>query len=518
MTPVDVENTIWGLPKINSAVSRQVPSSDDMEVPIEKELLTFLSDLIKKFKPELIIVVERKGTAILRALKELGDKPLDWPWDKVISSHVLGRASDDFFIGKRILIFDDMVRTGFHLESVIEELKQRPFWDSIEDKVFTATFAIHESLQNDGSIRYPDAWFYRNLNSNGYNQLRNEIVNMLQRVGSLMLDTEHIEVRIQVKCDVRTFFETLSRKAQVISFHSSNDRLNATVYYPNDPLYLLPQTLLPQDSNENDIVKKCRVIRRSGTEFAFIPLCYPSIAVENSLWPSNVKFQDILGPLRSESQAGRFYDVALLAAVEVLKWILTDLFTLSPECYQLILPAFPSKTKASGGRDEYTLSHLRVMYPSLNIEKLTEYIHIKAEEAREKATKLRSRKLSYGCLEPFPDEQLRDWAINLCQLVRQELDEREASTFLIGTNKRCHPCGLTAKEIFAIGKKINIPEHAISVLFDLLIDNAYLVTHVEIQKDGDHKERIVRTFEPDGEVVSERIRKYTLMWGLPSVI
>lgn len=515
MVSVEAEDIIWGISRKEDSLLDSSVLSEDIDVPIEQELLTFLCEQIKKFSPDRIIVVERKGTAILRALKDLDNHSLDWPWEKVISSAVIEQAPDHFFKDCRILIFDDMLRTGWHIwNELIGKLKKRKFWNSIKGKIFIASFAIHSQYKEVANEGFPHAWFYRNLDSKGYNYLRNRIVSMLQKAGSLMLDTEHIEVRVQVKCDVRTFFETLARKAKMINFHSSGNRLNATIYYSDDPLYSLPHDILPPDSKTERIVKKCRIIRRKGNEFAIIPLCYPSTpATLDSSWPPSEKQKEILCSPDLETPEGRFYDVALLSAVEVLKWVLTDLFTLAPEKYRLELPS-PSCAEEPMKGDSYTLSHLKVMYPSLNIEKLTKYIHMKADEARTKAVKLRSRKLSRENIEPLTDEQLKGWAIRLCELIRNALDEKIAIDFLEGMSDKPHPYGMTAEEIFRLGKSMGLPDQVTSILFDILIDNAYLVTHVQILQDDKGVTRAVRTFEPDGEVVSDRIRKYSLMWGL----
>jgi hypothetical protein len=53
-------------------------------------------------------------------------------------------------------------------------------------------------------------------------------------------------------------------------------------------------------------------------------------------------------------------------------------------------------------------------------------------------------------------------------------------------------------------------------LFDLLIDDGSIVTRVEEVVDEDGVTRLVRTFKPDGEAVSDLVRHLTVQWGLPS--
>src|SRR5687767_4195677 len=116
-------NPIWGSPLTKEFPPSITTGSTHPTVPIVRQLHTFLRDQIELWSPDLIIVVERKGTAILRALKEWKEDPIDWPWDKVLSSSTVDQVPDDFFLGKRILVFDDMMRTGNHLTKLVNSLK-----------------------------------------------------------------------------------------------------------------------------------------------------------------------------------------------------------------------------------------------------------------------------------------------------------------------------------------------------------------------------------------------------------
>ena len=507
----------------------------DQGVPLKEELKTFLSEQINQFKPNLIIVIERKGTAILRTLKELPEYPLEWEWENVISSDSINYALKDIFIGRRILIFDDMLKTGLHMKTVIETLKNKgeDVWNSIKDQIHIATFVIHKTFEESHKTRRPDSWFYHYIENKGYSELRDQIVSMLQKAGSLMLDTEHIEVRIKVNCEYRTFFEALARKAKVIDFHSGANRLNATIYYPDNIYNKFPDDLFPDGTRFSDIVKKCRVVHRGGNQFALIPICYPSIPVDDKIeWLIDSKIKEIFGYNDIECNHNRFQEVGLLAAVEVLKWTLIDIYTLPPEYCQVSLPVKPTDVKEDESFEGFTLSHLNVIYPNLNIAKLTEYINIKRNEAYKTAVDVRSRKLKKGKIESITDEDLYRFACQVIQLIRHKLDEQITIRFLRGAVEKPHPFGLTAREIFSLGRQLITNsskangddiknaknyDHIISAVFDILIDNAYLVTHVQEIEDKDGIKRYERTFEPDGEVISEKIRRYTSLFGLPDI-
>ncbi len=75
-------------------------------VSIERQLRTFLGDQIEEFRPDRIIVIERKGTVILRALKTWSEDPLNWAWKDVASSVVVDDLPDPWFADQRILVLN----------------------------------------------------------------------------------------------------------------------------------------------------------------------------------------------------------------------------------------------------------------------------------------------------------------------------------------------------------------------------------------------------------------------------
>jgi hypothetical protein len=480
-------------------------------VPIKREIHTFLTWEIKKCEPDLIIVVERKGTAILRALKEWEEDPLDWPWSKVISSNVVEELPDDYFRGKRILVFDEMMRTGIHIEELLKQFRARGVCDSHPSNLHVAVFAVHEPVSSERSFAYDS--FYNYLAPTAYELKRMEVVKMLQQSGSLMLDTEHMEVRVQLRCNFNEFLKALRRRSQAIVFHSGDDRTNITVFYGDDDAHQPPQGEFPNGTSFAHVVKKCRFVERASNEFAIIPIWYPSIPKDLTNWPSEEEMTALLGDGALKNDCGRFYGAALLAALDVLKWVLKDLAVIGCDNYSISLPRDPSEANSIGG---YSLDHLQVMYPTLDIKKLTQDISKIEKESRHIGTRL--GKSSFKVIEsPFvTDEELKRDAINLLQLIRHILDQRiERYEEYWQRSLKHHPFGLTAAEIFELGTRLNLENVRTSALFDILIDEAFLVTHVQTINDDDGVCRIARTFEPDGEIVSEMIRKYTDQWGLP---
>ena len=98
-------------------------ASGILALPVEntaREHFAFLSQEVSEFDPELIVVVERRGTAILRALTENPDYRFQWSWQKVISSRVLEQREASYYYNKRILIFDDMKKRGSQVQRVLK--------------------------------------------------------------------------------------------------------------------------------------------------------------------------------------------------------------------------------------------------------------------------------------------------------------------------------------------------------------------------------------------------------------
>lgn len=483
-----------------------------MKAGIEKELLYFIRKLINDHNIDCIIAVERKGTAVIRALSEMEfSEKLEWSWKNVISSDALGRTPDDVLSGRRILVFDDMLHTGDHLwKEVIYYLKEKAIWHTIKDNIVTAAFAVHEQCPKD---RLPAHWFYNELDTESYEKLRESIIDMLQRHGSLLLDTEHIEVRAKTKCDLRHFFEAFSACGSIADFRSADNRLNLTVSIHEGSCDLTAHKFIPPNTILKDIVKKCRVIQRTKNEFAIIPICYPSVPItfdDNFEFENDVK--EIFGK-ELNYEKGRFYSVGLLASLIVLEEVLTHVLALGPEKVEIDLPKINTNCSSAGG---YTLDHLLAMYPNIDIKKLTEYVLTIANNARIKSMPLRAKEQKSKAMKKIDDVKINENARMLAQVTRKVIDNKEIMMKYDLLKQTTSYNGMTAEDLLYQGKrKLSLGTIEISIALDRLIDEAYFVTHVESIDYNDGIPRLTRTFEPDGEIVSSKIRRYTELYGLP---
>lgn len=459
---------------------------------IEQQLLIFLNDIVKEEKIDFIVPAERKGTAVLRALIQEIDEPrLEWSWGKVLSSAALDYAGITDLSGKRILLFDEMALHGETLSKAKSTLEKKN-----PAAIITAGFAVYEKCKT-----LPDKWFYGSLDANAYETLRDDIVGMLQRYGSLLLDTEHLELTVKVKCGLNEFFEAIAQSSSdgTYSFSSGADRLNLTV---TRPTILNQESLiscLPSNYSLDGVVQKCRILERPHPgEFSILPIYYPNISCKEDVeWLRRIP--PFLQPdlLSDAPYKQLFYVVGLLAATEVLRGIIASLSDLK-RAGKIILEV-PLEN----------FSHLVVMFPTLDVEKFRAYIldmiahpmslrkpktppMLQVESLKEKTTVDISRKIITGVMS-LVDERA---------VARDVMDD-------LGL-----PLGVTCKEIIALAEnELGIdPGHA-SAAMDALIDAGILVTRVEEVRGSDQTPWLVRSFMPDGEIVSSRIRRLASVRG-----
>lgn len=513
--PID---TTWG-PRLftHSRMSRS--KSLRYTSDIKTELFDFLSDEIREWQPAIVIVVERRGTAILRAIKEARECILGISWGHVISSRVIDQLPPAYFANKRILIFDDLKQHGSQVHTVLKALMDLAAKIDLQKDIRVAVFAMHEEASSASA--YPTfgvrhSWRYRGLTTAAYRKMRLDIIEMLQACGSLMLDTEHVEIRMRLNGTFPQLLNALTRKATVIPFRSLGMRQNVTVLYAdNDPAHALPVDRLPLGIRTTGIVKKCRVIERSSNEFAMIPICYPIVPTFTKGWPTAQADIDLLGAsILTKSSRAKFYGTALFAALAILEWTLKSLYAAEDGLVTIYLPTSSTPSKGSRG---YGLDHLHVMYPTLELTKLNSELGKIAARAEHEGRQLRRRPIPHQPPLEIPENDLRKNAWALLQVIRYELDCKEQEERLVDPNwERPHPFGLTANEIFTIGDRFGWPKVETSAMFDVLIDDGQLVTEVDTQYNCSGTQYSVRVFYPDGEMVSELIRLYTNQRGLPN--
>jgi hypothetical protein len=361
----------------------------------------------------------------------------------------------------------------------------------------------------------PHAWFYKGLTRTSYDGVRRQIVNMLQEAGSLMLDTEHLEVRIRLNGSFSSFVDALQRNAQAVVFRSPQGRTNITVLYGEDEAHKLPLDKFPSNTVCTNIVKKCRVVERSPDEYAIIPICFPSVSAKLEPWSMAPAQQEMLGNNPHGDSKTRFYDVGLIAALEVLRWVLRDLAIWGSENYILSLPLPSDEEDPERG---FVLQHLHAMYPTLKISALAARIAEVARQAETEGNQMKSLRFEPRWLPVYADDELRRDAASLLAIIRYLADRQTVARGWSEGWKDFQWQGMSLTEIFEIGRNVGWTDDRISTLFDILIDEATLSTDIAPFGGEDGIERMMRTFSPAGEVVIHLVRRYTTQWGLPYAV
>ncbi len=474
------------------------------------QLRDFLGDQVERFQPDLVLVVERKGTAVYRAVLERDPSALPG-WERVISTSALSALPDSELRGRRLLIFDDMLRQGNEIRKVLDQLMTREVTDSSLSNVHVAAFATHEDAgtgRQFGQSTFPHAVFHRNLSHDAYRSIRSQVVSALQEAGSLMLDTEHIELRVEQRAPLSDIARALSRSGTVVAFQSAGSRTNITVYYDDqtaaDPKPYPPGTRL------RAVVRKCRLVERSPGEFALIPIYLPDVPKEWGSWSPLGEDVPIFGPsLLSDSDVeDRFQAVALRASLEPLALAVRDLFAAGPGVVGFDLPQKPAAGASTAG---YDLSHLHVVYPALDLGAVHARVTKRFSQAKANGSRLARKKWPGGVFVAPEHGDLRETATALLQRIAALCDTRAAERQNGGV--RLDTAGLRLGEVMAAGETAGIAPHYVSACLDFLIDEAMLITDVELlEQDG--AGHSVRTYRPDGEVASEQVRDFTRRHGL----
>lgn len=247
----------------------------------EQKITTFLNYVINCFNPDYIVTVERKGTALLRAEIEQGG--VDWSWHKVLSTSAIPGLETNYLYKKRVLLFDDSVNHGHSMNNTADAITKK--FDDVN--IATAAFVVHENCRR---FKRPDFYFYLDLKDDLYEEVKKSIICFLQERGSLLLDTEHIEIPIDLKGSTDDFYKTVGSLGKCIHFESIPAvNKNLTLFHPfrHTSYFESFKKYLPNGSNVDDGVFKCRLVSKSKSNrrISLIPICYPII-------PANLTDED----------------------------------------------------------------------------------------------------------------------------------------------------------------------------------------------------------------------------------
>jgi hypothetical protein len=452
-------------------------------ISIERELYLFLSGLLERLRPDLLVCAERKATAIMRALIERVAEPrIAWDWHNVLSTSAIDHFNWSAFTGRRVLLFDELVHHGVTLKKHADALASVV---PAGTEIVTAGYAVWDRCEHPPHYAYHGA-----VDADTYESIRDDMVSMLQEHGSLLLDTEHVELSIRLQCGIRDFYDELARAAaggNAYSFISGAARTNLTIDHPD----LLSESAITRylipGSNTEGSVCKIRVLEKTHEQFSLLPIFYPNTrCVPVKEWIDALPGFVEKDHLEKATPSEYFYIVGLLGAIELLRGVVAALSDLTRE--QKIILEVPRSN----------FRHLKVMFPRVNVDELHEYVSgIVNESERLRPKRGRQSVRNLG------EEQL----FELSRRVIYKL-VREAGTSHQGKSWK-QMMQLTAVE----NQKVGLDPRALTVVTDRLIDSGLVVTGTRSTRNMEGEHLIVRTFAPEGEVMSAKIRQQLMVRG-----
>jgi len=483
---------------MKSALESSTKMRSSSSVPIERQLLGFIQQILTREHFDLIVCGERKGTAVMRALiAEITEPRLEWPWSQVVSTSSMDQFKWSAFEGTKILLFEELVHHGRTIKGKKALLRALA---GNEVEVVTAGFAVWEQCEHR-----PDYSHYASIDSDTYTAIRSDIIYMLQQYGSLLLDTEHVELSVRLECGINEFYSQLARAAEdgnTFSFLSSSSRLNLTIQEPD---VLEPQSLekwLIPGSNTRDVVQKCRIIERDHSHFSVMPIFYPNTkCVVDEAWIKNLPPFVDTSVLNSAGPKELFYLVGLLASIELLKGIVVAMSDLLKE--GKIVLEIP----------QASFSHLMAMFPKVDMHELWKYVRDVVTKAKLERPR---RSLRAVTVRNLPEKTLQNMGFYLLTRLLREIDIEDGAEDGVRGRSRKQLMNIAASAEDSIG----VSGSAWGVASDRLIDVGLMVTTVEEITSSYGDPWAIRTFLPDSEIVSEKLRRQLAVKGsswLPAI-
>lgn len=465
---------------------------------LSAELEAFLTSVLDHTRPDWIITLERKGTALLRTYAENTSGPSQhWPgWERVRSQHALHDVSPNELSG-RVLVLDDAMHFGRQIETLLTELEQLGIHRS---DVRIAAFAVHRDCDR---LR-PDFWWYRDLSDHEFRTIRTDLIKLFQYRGSLLLDTEHVELKIRTTCSVLDLFTAFANIGASVYHTSCGGRTNLTIYRPIILDKAQFTNSFPRESIIDDVVHKIRVVERGNGEFSIIPIFYPAIPRH-----SEVALRDALPDALTNligSDDRNFHLVGVLAALRLFRTAIAALRDLIWE-NRVAIELDETALRES-------LLHLLALFPRLDVDAIESFIRVEIESGLShplKASEQVSRKqrILINASEGTPDYELMDqfhWII--LQGIMSE------SKRLSAPQSGVPMTALRSRLESYLRQAPTLREEALfSAAFDRAIDDGDIGTDEAVIPFEDGIERETRVFLIDNEVVFEDVNRSICLSG-----
>lgn len=499
------------------------------------DLGAWLDLVLKQGKFTVVVAVERKATAILRALIEMTNTPtLDWAWERVISSDAVGYLPRKFWAGQRILVFNELVHTGESTRRVVDDLLEA---GALRDNIETAAYGIHvamEARESEGEL--PDYFRFRCLDDTSYPALLDRIVAALHMHGGLLLDTEHIELPVTLRCSTSDFFAALQLCGDCVRFNAYNAQWADCVTITK-PIVLDQDKLgkkLPYGADlstgGSNTICKLRAVPRGYGKYAIVPIWYPAVPVDSLLtWserdgtPDFVRkalesFTDNENATKEEAEKVRrrlaFSLTTLVAGLDLLRSVVAALHTLGAKAVDIGFP--PAQSIPAH------VWHLHAVYPTVPPSSVAAELAMLAD-----AFCIQSRNRLKGLSGQENGSLARDFASirpTDCSNIRgmlgsgllrhrdtwlrwkREIDQTMGRQAVVGRRDHSVFCW---EELIALADVQGIEKGLQATAMDLAIDEGLLVTtYTEQQKE------MRRGYSFAAEEVCRRIRNELMAIGM----
>jgi hypothetical protein len=360
-------------------------------------------------------------------------------------------------------------------------------------------FSVHEKCK----AFQPDFYWFGQLEEERYRDVRDGVIRHFQARGSLLLDTEHIEVPVDLNCSRTEFFEALSSAGTAVEHISGGGKVNLTIYNP--PLLDAADfnRHLPPKTITEGVIRKVRIIERENNRYAMIPIFYPSVPVDiasSELTSLGDPFSSLAG-----GSEKNFHLVGIFSALELFRTVCASLRDLVRQKKIWVRNPLPDDP-------EDCLSHLRVLFPRIDVNALHRSVQERIDAGlfnQIKKGSLLKRPIIDAAVNSNYREELQSLKWTLHRIVLRYSDQAPFG-----------PRGALFSEVLAsvletkgqYGVDPEDRQALLSAAVDQTIDAAEIHADSTTMSFTDGICRTIRFLKSDNEMVRSQVRRADAMW------
>jgi hypothetical protein len=426
---------------------------------------------------DLLIPIERKGMALMRILLQDQSSDIGLDPNKLLSSDAIEYLDPKWLINKKACVFDDTLFTGQKMSRQIKDL------EDYGAKADSSAFAVCGSSTFSPTFRY-----YDNLSYQDYTSLRLKILNLISESQILLLDTEHIGLRVNCELSSSEIMERLCNLGGPL-IKARLGRKDSEFISIHEPPFFNEFILNLPEQNNLKIFRKLRFLIQDGSMW-IVPIVYPPtlIPTSNNECPTFKETNDrelclcqdypdeSIRPLYCR---GLYLSAHLLAVtLKRLKKIMIFNYDLSNE-------------------RNFPLENLKALFPMLNIQKWRSWLidlisaTMETEDINDGEIKIKYPIISIG---EQTDRILRHLLNALLEHYDRAESERVSSEYIDWVNK--DEFAISYNDLFNLFP--NTPDYLVSQALDILIDQSRIIPTEKKTKIGG-KSYWIRGARLDGE-------------------